>query len=315
MTLKAFDVLTETLANAPYEQAPWLESTAHRLQQGITKLFTSSKAGELTQNLLSGTWFGHPLHPALVLAPAGSWLTASYLDVVGAKKGADAAIIAGIVTAVPAAAAGLADWSYTSGKTRRLGTTHAILNTVALGVYAGSWVARKRGARGLGIGLSSGGFALLAVSAYLGGEISYTLGQGINRNAWSPDENAAPSLDGFHAIANADDVREGRLTGAELEVDGERIPLVLMRHGREVLALNGRCSHMGGPLAEGKIVNEWCVQCPWHFSVFDFRDGNAVQGPASTPQPRYETRIRDGKVEVRLARPTGDVLDRIMTSI
>ena len=105
----------------------------------------------------------------------------------------------------------------------------------ALGFYTLSWLARKNGHRGLGILLSTDGLLLMSFSAYLGGEISYALGQGVNRNAWSPDvADLGDELDDFRPVAKLDDVREGRLTAAELDLGESKIPLVLMRRGNEV---------------------------------------------------------------------------------
>ena len=155
----------------------------------------------------------------------------------------------------------------------------------------------------------------MTVSAYLGGEISYALGYGVNRNAWSPDvADVGDELDDFRPVAKLDDLREGRLSAAELDLGEAKVPLVLMRRGNEVLALNGTCSHLGAPLAEGKLVEEWCVECPWHGSRFDFRDGEVVRGPAAYPQTKFETRVRDGQVEARIARPSPDVLQQILTA-
>ena len=72
----------------------------------------------------------------------------------------------------------------------------------------------------------------------------------------------------------------------------------LHRRGGQLPALANTCSHMGGPLAEGK-VEDGCVICSWHGSTFRLDDGSIVRGPASTPQPRYETRVTDGRIEVR----------------
>ncbi len=55
---------------------------------------------------------------------------------------------------------------------------------------------------------------------------------------------------------------------------------------------------MGGPLAEGTFA-DGCVICPWHGSTFRLDDGTIVRGPASTRQPTYETRVADGRIEVR----------------
>jgi nitrite reductase/ring-hydroxylating ferredoxin subunit len=282
----------------------------------MSALEDSGESGMRLKDALHGTWLGHALHPALILGPAGSWMTAAILDLVGDQEGAQTAIGFGILASLPAAASGLVDWGYTAGRPRRVGLAHAALNSAALGCYTASWLARKSGHRGFGVLLSTKGLVLMSVSAYLGGEISFALGQGVNRNAWSPEvEDSSDALDDFHPIVSFDDLREGQISAAELEIDGSKIPLVLLRHGREVLALNNVCSHMGGPLAEGRMVDEWCVECPWHGSRFDFRDGEVTRGPAAYPQPKFETRVRDGKVEARVARPSTDVADQILTSI
>ena len=39
--------------------------------------------------------------------------------------------------------------------------------------------------------------------------------------------------------------------------------------------------------------------CPWHRSRYDLRSGEVIDGPAVFPQPRYETRVRDGNIEVK----------------
>ena len=44
------------------------------------------------------------------------------------------------------------------------------------------------------------------------------------------------------------------------------------------------------------------VVCPWHGSRFDVCTGAVESGPAVFPQPRFETRVRDGKVEIRAAK-------------
>ena len=80
------------------------------------------------------------------------------------------------------------------------------------------------------------------------------------------------------------------------------LPIVLLKRGEQILALSGTCSHWGGPLAEGELVDGVCVECPWHGSQFDLRDGSVRRGPATAPAPVFETRLREGRVEVRRAR-------------
>ncbi|MEV6042111.1 Rieske (2Fe-2S) protein [Streptomyces xanthochromogenes] len=79
------------------------------------------------------------------------------------------------------------------------------------------------------------------------------------------------------------------------------VPLLVVRepHG-EFRVLVDRCSHMAGPLSQGKVA-DGCVECPWHGSVFRLTDGQNVGGPATAPQPVFETRLtEDGVLEVRL---------------
>src|SRR5919206_5270308 len=102
------------------------------------------------KDFLHGTWLGHPLHPVLVQVPVGSWISAGVLDAVPPLRPAATALIGtGVAAAVPAALSGAADWAEQEAGVRRLGAVHAVLNTVSLGLYVGSLVARSRGRGGL----------------------------------------------------------------------------------------------------------------------------------------------------------------------
>jgi Rieske Fe-S protein len=46
--------------------------------------------------------------------------------------------------------------------------------------------------------------------------------------------------------------------------------------------------------------------CPWHASRFALEDGRIINGPAVHPQPCLETRIRNGKIEVRKSACDGE---------
>ena len=73
--------------------------------------------------------------------------------------------------------------------------------------------------------------------------------------------------------------------------------IVLVRRGDVVHALKDTCSHAGGPLSEGSLVDDG-IECPWHQSVFRLRDGAVRHGPATSRQVSYRARISDGQVEV-----------------
>ena len=77
------------------------------------------------------------------------------------------------------------------------------------------------------------------------------------------------------------------------------VPVVEVRQGSELHALGGRCSHMDGPLWESDLV-AGCLECPWHGSIFRVTDGAVARGPATAPQPVFETRVRDGVIQVLL---------------
>ncbi len=76
------------------------------------------------------------------------------------------------------------------------------------------------------------------------------------------------------------------------------LPVLLIRRGGEVFALENRCAHMGCPLAAGKLDGH-ILQCPCHDWRFDVRDGKFIGAPELSVRT-YPAEIRDGKVFVRL---------------
>jgi len=281
------------------ERQEWMTPIEERLQKSIAAAFEAGgAAGRAIKNFLHGTWLGHPLHPVLTDVPLGAWTTALVFDVLDSgrrrwpwqaavARRADDAILVGIVGAVGAALAGLTDWQHTDGKARRTGLAHAALNTVALGLYTGSLVMRKRGARGAGRGLATAGFGVLIAAAWLGGRLVY-------RDRIGVDHAQREEPEGFARALREGELREGQPVRAE--VNGLRVVLV-KRSGR-VYAIGERCSHLGGPLAEGEVQDD-AIVCPWHGSRFALEDGRVLDGPATMPQPCFETRVREGFVEVR----------------
>lgn len=247
-------------------------------------------------SLLSGTWYGHPIHPPLTDVPIGAWTNAAVLDLLPgrwSRRPADLLIAMGVVAAVPTVATGLNDWRDTGGGTRRIGVAHALTNAVAVLLYLWSLLRRARGRRASGVLLSLLGLGTVTVGGFLGGHLAYRKGVGVDENAFA----GGPSE--WTAVLAFDDLPDRQLTRAT--VDG--LALVLYRNGGGVYALAERCSHLGGPLSEGQVLqDEGLVRCPWHHSTFRLADGTVVRGPASAPQLRFETRVCDGQVEVRGAR-------------
>ncbi len=242
------------------------------------------------RSVLSGVPLGHAAHPFLVTAPIGAWTTASVLDLTGQDpRTARTLVGAGVLMALPTALSGASDWLDTAGAERRVGSTHATLNLLATAAYGASWLARPRWTT-VGVALSFAGAGLASVAGWLGGHLTYSLGVGVDTNAF----NTGP--DSWARLGAA--AKAGVATLAEVE--GTRLAVTELDGTTAVVA--DRCSHRGGPLSDGPII-DGCFTCPWHHSRFDALTGAVRRGPASVPQPAYETRDAGGSIEVRRREP------------
>ena len=281
-----------------------LQRTMHRIEETeeldrfarpLSSAGQKAVRPRLIRNLLSGTYIGHPAHPPLTDVPIGAWSMSAMLDAMGgpeSEPAADLLVKIGLISALPAALTGLNDWSDTIGKDRRIGYVHALANSASLTLYAASAAARARGKRGMGKALGFAGLGMLAVGGYLGGHLAYAKGVNVNRTAWQQEpEDWTPVL--------AD---EQLGEGEHRTADANGVEILLYRKDGKVYAIAATCSHMGGLLGEGAISDD-CVTCPWHGSTFRFADGGIEHGPASSPQPCYETRIKDGRIELRIPPP------------
>jgi nitrite reductase/ring-hydroxylating ferredoxin subunit/uncharacterized membrane protein len=205
------------------------------------------------------------------------------------QAGADAAIGVGLMGAALAAITGLNDWQYTRGNTRRVGVLHAVLNSTAASTYLASWLLRRRGQRAAGHALGLLGFAWSMAGAYLGGKLAYGERVGVDHapRRELPEEFTSVMLDA--------ELPEGEPHRAE--VGG--VHVLLVRQNGQIFALGETCAHMGGPLADGHLEGN-SIRCPWHGSRYQLDTGEVLEGPSVHPQPVFETRVRDGRIEVRV---------------
>ena len=88
---------------------------------------------------------------------------------------------------------------------------------------------------------------------------------------------ASSELEGpdFEKGCETEKVREGEMLLGH--AFGEAV--LVARRGEELFAIGATCTHYGGPLAKGLMV-DCTVRCPWHHARFDLRTGEAIAAPA-----------------------------------
>jgi nitrite reductase/ring-hydroxylating ferredoxin subunit/uncharacterized membrane protein len=288
------------------EDADWLDPAAKKVRKVVKRVIRPKWA----RDVLHGVPIGHPVHPLAVQVPLGAWISAAVLDAFPGNDRAAAVLIGvGTGTAVPSAVAGFTDWTQLHPQQQRVGLVHAAANITATSLYAASLVARAQGRRGSGKVLAYLGLAVVGAGGFLGGHLTYRQAAGVNHSEDVP--HRFPS--GWQPLALLAELPERKLH----KIVVAEIPLLTYREGEDVRVLSDVCSHLSGPLHEGKLKggrlqggdnqdggpddgSDPCVVCPWHGSTFSLRTGEVQAGPATAKQPLFETRVSDGLVEVCL---------------
>jgi len=272
----------------------WLDRAAKPVEKTVEKAFPG-EAGRTVKDALHGRWLGHPLHPVLTDIPIGAWMMAQVFDTLGATRrthaydnAARVCITTGLLGAVGAAVTGLADWSETGRDSRRIGFIHGMVNITATSLFLTSALLRRRRKTSSAVAASTSGFAVAMAGAYLGGVLVYQREIGPDHALdWNPPDR-------FTRAIALSDLPEG--TKRKVRVGDADV--VVGRHQGTLFALTERCAHQGGPLSEGEL-KDGAITCPWHGSTFCVDSGKLVHGPSVYDQPCYETRERDGYLEVR----------------
>jgi uncharacterized membrane protein len=156
---------------------------------------------------------GHPIHPMLIVLPLGTLSLAVVLDLLylvwidtRLPFASFILISAGLITGLVAALFGLRDWLAIPGNTRAksVGAIHGVGNVVVVALFFMSWLIRWGSPdyvpSVLAFVLSLAGLGLAGVTGWLGAELVYRLGVGVDRGA---NLNAPNSLSGEPAEATA----------------------------------------------------------------------------------------------------------------
>jgi 3-phenylpropionate/trans-cinnamate dioxygenase ferredoxin component len=98
-------------------------------------------------------------------------------------------------------------------------------------------------------------------------------------------------------VCRAEELPDGEMR--LVEADGRKIGV--FNCGGDLLAIEDRCSHDEGPLAEGEFDTAACtVECPRHGSLFDLRTGKPKTLPAYQPVETFEARVENDEVKLEL---------------
>ena len=272
---------------------PALDKIAAPARDLVNRVLTDRRVADV----LHGVPIGHPLHPVLAQLTFGSFLSACMLDVLPrTRRPATALIGIGLLSAAPTAAAGWADYAQAHEEQQRVGVVHAAANITMLTGYVASLAARARGRSFRG---ALWGWAALAVGsagAALGGHLSYH--QSLGPNHAEPYPHVGP--EDWIDVGPVSELPEGTPVS---RTSGD-VGVVVVRRGEEILALGERCPHASAPLSDGELTTTdgiECLVCPWHGSVFRLDDGRVVHGPATAPAAVFPTRVRDGRLKLRVA--------------
>ena len=289
--------MAETLMQRVVEALPFLDDIADEVQPKVQDAVDAG--GTTVRNVLDGVWLEAPLHPALTDVPVGAWTAALVFDGLDVATGkepvrhaADASLVFGTLGAFGAAVTGLSDWRYLNGGSRRMGVAHGLLNTIGLVLSIVSLILRASGRRNAGRLTFMTGYSISGMAAHLGGELSYHYGLRVDRNVF---EEAGPDV--FVPVLDESELAQNDLR--RVEVEGVGVLLSRSSAG-EVCAIAATCNHFSGPLEAGDRQGDTVV-CPLHNSRFDLCSGKVIDGPAVFPQSRYDTRVRNGRIEIKAA--------------
>jgi nitrite reductase/ring-hydroxylating ferredoxin subunit len=99
----------------------------------------------------------------------------------------------------------------------------------------------------------------------------------------------------FYVLCKTNEVEEEELKQFVLK----EIEILVIKHLGQIYCLQARCTHAGAPLVEGELVDD-VLQCPWHGSRFNIKNGSVVRGPAEKQLRTYDSKIEEDRLLVEI---------------
>jgi uncharacterized membrane protein/nitrite reductase/ring-hydroxylating ferredoxin subunit len=253
---------------------------------------------------------GHALHPILVVFPIAFFFGAFFSDVWGItaenlffSQMAKYLAIAGIATALLAAVPGILDYFYTvppESSAKKRATQHGILNVTLLLVFTMAVLLRRKSDVDFLVILilEGAGIIILTVSGWLGGTLVTRNQIGIDHRYADAGKWSEETIKEKSNIIELPYLEKLKVNQMKLmHINGQRI--VIGRTETGFSAFEDRCTHRGGTLADGVMINDR-VQCPWHGSQFNVKTGDIGAGPATKKIKVYKIQMKDDKYFLHL---------------
>jgi len=89
--------------------------------------------------------------------------------------------------------------------------------------------------------------------------------------------------------------------GARKLIEHDDLEIGIFNVEGQLYAIEDRCSHDDGPLAEGSLDSVACtIECPRHGSLFDLRTGRPITLPAYEAVETFPVLVEDGVIKIEL---------------
>ncbi len=99
----------------------------------------------------------------------------------------------------------------------------------------------------------------------------------------------------FYLVCRTNEVPEGELKRFVLK----EVEILVIRYSGQLYCLQARCTHAGAPLVEGELKDD-VLQCPWHGSRFNIKNGLVINGPAMRQLRVYNSIVEEDRLLVEL---------------